>query len=339
VNILLTGATGFIGQHLVPILQRNNHSITLVTRNIAAAKKKLVSLKEGLNHFEKIQFVVWNSENEAFPEECLQNINSVVHLMGENIAEGRWTSERKNQLVRSRVESSRKIIDALNTSNCKVTKFVSASAVGIYPNFTSDASSSKGAIPQTAYAESYFPSEESAKSSFLVQLVRDWEMVSRSFAFKDRHSIEGRTAVQLRIGIVLGNEGFLKKIVPLYRMGLGGPIGQGDQILPWVHVEDVARAIVWALEKSSLSGPVNLVGPKPSSYLEMSEMIAKICKRPHFLRVPPFFLKVAMGEQSEIALSSLPVYPNVLLENGFQFQFTDLHSALKDLLEPSASKL
>jgi len=316
-KVLLTGGHGFIGLNLLPLLDNAGHELVLLARNIQRAQVTLAasdSLSRTPGLLSRLKCVRWNPAESVLSEDAsmaFESADAVIHLAGENIAHGRWSDARKSEIRQSRVQATQQIVAALRP----VTRiFISASAVGIYPQAGIDA------------AESYFPTQASIHRPFLEQLVIDWEQAAMGA------QREGRRVIRLRTGIVLGSQGFLAELAPLYRLGLGGPIGSGQQMIPWIHVTDHVRAIAWILAHEQLDGAVNLVGPRPIAFAELSALLAKQLHRPHFMRVPEALLRIALGEKSQLALSSCSALPQRLLESGFAFDFSDCESAIRNAL-------
>jgi uncharacterized protein len=320
-RILLTGGHGFIGLNLLPLLDKAGHELVLLARNVPRAQETLAaspSIKQASGLLSRVKCVQWNPAESVLSDDAklaFASAEAVIHLAGENIGRGRWSDDRKKEIRQSRVDATQQVVAALGP----VTRiFMSASAVGIYPQ------------TETNAAESYFPIQSQSQSQlhrpFLEQLVIDWEQAAMAA------QQAGRRVIRLRTGIVLGNQGFLAELAPLYRLGLGGPIGNGQQMIPWIHVADHVRAIAWIIAHEQLDGAVNLVGPRPIAFAELSALLAKQLNRPHFMRVPEALLRIALGEKSQLALSSCSALPQKLLESGFTFEFSDCESAIRNAL-------
>jgi uncharacterized protein (TIGR01777 family) len=295
-RILVTGATGFLGRRLIRALRADQHQIVATSRDPARARDALG---------DSVACFGWDYREEPFPPEALKEVSVVYHLMGENIGTGRWTRSKKEALRGSRILSTRKLVSTLHD---EVTDFLCASAIGIYPGDTHEPFDERSPLPKP--------------SSFMTRLCADWE----------RAAAEAGTATRrqtcLRIGLVLGESGMLRSLVPLYRLGLGGPLGDGRQLVPWVHVEDVVEMLRFVLAHRELDGPINLVGPAPVALGAFSKALASALKRPHLLRVPAPLVRVALGEASALVLSSYNVLPTKLAESGFEFRYRTHQSAL-----------
>ena len=298
-NILMTGATGFIGRHLLRRLQRDHHSIKVLSRNAARAGQMF-----GVPAWD------WNYATQDVPADALRDCQVIIHLMGENLGQGRWTPERKREIYESRILSTRKLVTAAPAS---IKAFVCGSAIGIYPGNTDD-----------VYDESYVMS---AQPSFMQTICRDWETEA---AMIEHHGVR---RVSIRTGVVLGHGGMLEKLLPVFKLGLGGPVGHGHQWLPWIHIADLVSVFANAAVDSRYQGPINAVAPHPVRYREFAAALGKALHRPALLPVPAVMLKLALGEAAALALNSYHIAPKRLMEElGFQYTFTDLPSALQDIV-------
>ncbi|MCB1172377.1 MAG: TIGR01777 family oxidoreductase, partial [Leptospiraceae bacterium] len=211
----------------------------------------------------------------------------------------------------SRIVSSQNLIPAMPAS---VKHYISASAISFYPSDDT-----------RCYTEQDSRAVPTKPSDFASRIVHDWE------AAADKAARQERRVVKLRIGLVLGDSGLLARLLPVYRMGLGGPIGDGRQWLSWIHVTDLIQAVQFILDDEQISGPVNLAAPQPERFQDFSRTLASVLNRPHFLRVPRIALQLGMGEAAELALASICMQPKRLLDAGFRFEFPELENALQDL--------
>lgn len=297
-NIIITGATGFIGRHLVRRLQNDHHTIKVLSRNAARASQLL-----GVAAFN------WDYATQDVPAEALHDCEVIINLMGENIGEGRWTNARKHEIYASRILSTRKLVTAAPST---LQAFICASAIGIYPGNGDD-----------LYDESYQVPDH---LSFMQTICHDWEQEAA------RIERSGVRRVSIRTGVVLGDGGMLKKILPVFKLGLGGPAGDGRQWLPWIHIDDLVSVYAEAAQNTSYSGAINAVSPNPVRYCEFATTLGKVLNRPAFFPVPALILKLALGEAAALALNSYRIAPNRLLEEyGFKFKFSHLTTALNDL--------
>ncbi|MDO9470806.1 MAG: TIGR01777 family oxidoreductase [Nitrosomonas sp.] len=297
-NILITGATGFIGRHLVQRLKQSQHTIKVLSRDGVRASQKLA-----------VPAYSWDYATQEVPAEALEDIQVIIHLMGENLGDGRWTDARKRAIYESRILSTRKLVTAAPSSlEC----FICGSAIGIYPGQRDD-----------VYDESYVVPDH---GDFMQTICRDWE--------KEAANIESRGVrrVSIRTGVVLGEGGMLAKLLPLFKLGLGGPIGQGRQWLPWIHIHDLVSVYETAVLDTRYHGPVNAVSPNPVRYRDFATALGKTLHRPAFFPTPAFILKLVLGEAAALALNSYHIVPGKLLQTyQFDFKFTSLSAALEDL--------
>jgi uncharacterized protein (TIGR01777 family) len=296
-KILVTGATGFVGKSLLPLLSEQGHEIVVLTRDIRSAGVRLPVA---------CRTVQWNPEGGPPPLEALQKVQAVIHLAGESVAGGRWTEQRKQNIRRSRILSTKHLVDAIHSLDEKPEVFVSASAIGIYGD----------------RGEELLTAASSAGDGFLAEVCGQWEA--------ELFRAQGVRTVALRTGIVLGPDGgAMKMMLPAFRMGLGGPLGSGRQWMSWVHVRDLARLFLHAVETPSLKGPINAVAPHPVRNNEFTGTLGRILKRPAFFRVPGLAIRMALGDMSEILLSGQKVASDQTVQSGFKFLYPQLKTALK----------
>ncbi|MEM2493674.1 MAG: TIGR01777 family oxidoreductase [Nitrososphaerota archaeon] len=295
-KILITGATGFLGRRVCEVLSQAGHTLTAISRDPQRAKQRVPALTEAFR---------WDALGEA-----LKGCDAIVHLAGETVA-GRWTNAKKKAIRDSRVVSTRNLVNALAPLSARPRVLISASAIGYY-----------GDRGEEALTE-----DSSPGSDFLAQVCRDWESeAARAESF-------GIRVVRLRIGLVLGpGGGALQAMLPLFKLGLGGPMGSGNQFWSWVHRDDVAGAIAFALEREDLRGPINVTAPQPVRQREFARALGRVLRRPAILPAPAFALKIALGEFASELLSSKKVLPQRLQQVGYRFRFAELESALQEIL-------
>jgi len=221
----------------------------------------------------------------------------------------RWNDEVKRRIRTSRIDSTRHLVDALSTRSHRPGVLICASAIGYY-----------GSRGDEILTESSDPGDD-----FLARVVRDWEHAARLA------TALGVRVVNVRIGIVLGNGGALKKMIPPFRFGLGGRIGSGKQWMSWIHVDDLVNLILFAIAKSSVSGPLNGTAPHPVTNAEFTKELASVLHRPAIFPVPVFGLKLLFGEMAQAILASQRVIPKAALEAGYQFKHPNLNSSLADI--------
>ena len=307
-KILITGATGFVGKRLVRALINLGHKVSVLTRDTESARKRLPLI---------CTFYKWEPELYPPSSQSFDGVDAVIHLAGENIADGRWTSKRKNLIKNSRVLSTRNLVSTLASIKNPPKIFISSSAVGFYG--------------KNKHVELY-ESLDSGKD-FLAEVCKEWE--KEAFKAKDRNI---RT-VALRIGIVLGYEGgAMKKILPPFWAGVGGKLGDGDQWMSWIHVKDLVEMITHCIENNSIQGVYNATSPEPVTNKEFTKCLAKMLRRPALIPVPKFALKIILGEMSDLLLGSLKVSSLKIIESGYKFKFPDLNSALSDICTNSTNE-
>lgn len=299
-KILVSGGTGFMGKRLIPQLFLHGHQITLLSRDVERAQQSF-----GF----PTNVVAWSAGQGA--PKLTGRFDAVIHLAGESLADQRWTEKRKKELVDSRVTGTRELVSAVSALPEPPAVFVSASAIGFYGDQGDravDESSSKG-------------------TGFLADICEGWEAELKNLPPKTR-------AVWIRSGMVLGEEGgALKKLLPLFRLGLGGPVGSGKQWVSWIHLDDLCELFRFALTHDSVRGPLNGVTPNPVTNQEFSETLGHAVEMPAVLKAPAFALKLAMGEMSEIVLASQKVVPARPLELGFTFAYPQLVEAFAEIVK------
>ncbi len=308
-KVLVTGATGFVGNKVVKALHKKGHRVNVLTRDVQKAEVRLPH---------SCQVFHWDPGKQIIPQEAFDQVNAVIHLAGENIADGRWTSHKKEQIRDSRVFSTLTLMKGLRESKIKPDALVSASAVGIYGDRKDE-----------------ILTENSAKDcGWLADVCYQWE---KEVAKAQEMGI--RTAA-LRIGVVLGHDGgAMKKILPPFRMALGGNLGDGKQWMSWIHLEDLAEMFVHAIENGNLRGPYNAVSPHPVANKVFTETLAKVLNRPVFFPVPRLVLKIVLGEMSTILLNSQYVSSDRMVNSGFNFRYPVLETALTEICSHSCHEL
>ena len=297
-KIVITGGAGYIGSKLAQRLLDQGHEIFVFTRR---KPKKTIG---GVEYFETD---ILNN----LPEDILQDADAVIHLAGASIF-ARWTKKYKKLIHDSRVKTTQKLVKVIKLSKTKPKVFITSSAIGFY-----------GDAGETIL-------DESSKNGkdFLAHVCRDWE-----FEAKKVESSKVRY-VTVRTGIVLGGDGgMIAQILPLFKLGLGGKLGNGKQWFSWIHIDDLLDVYLETLKNSKYSGPVNAVSPNSVSNAEFTKTLGKILKRPTFFRVPVFLLKIVLGELGGLVTGSQRVKPVKLIENGFDYKYESLEKALKNILK------
>ncbi len=300
-RILITGVTGFIGRALTGELVASGHEVVGLSRDAQRAQASVPLLAQAYG---------WASPSDPPPTEALSGADAVVHLLGESVA-GRWTREKKRRIYETRVLSTKALVDAMRTVADRPKVLVSGSAVGYYGDRGDD-----------ELAE-----QEPPGSDFLATLCTDWE--------REAVGAEelGVRVVRFRTGLVVGpGGGFLKPMLPLFRLGLGGPLGSGRQWWPWVHMQDVVGLMRFAIENDSVTGPVNGTSPAPARQREFAKTLGRVLRRPAFFPAPAFLLKLILGEFSSEVLTSKRVLPAAAQAAGYAFAYPELEPALRDTL-------
>lgn len=294
-RILVTGGTGFIGQALCPLLLSKGYSLTVLSRQPEGQVQAVCGRVEALSDLKALK-----GHN---------GYDAVINLAGEGIADKRWSESRKQALLDSRVGLTRKLVNVIKSWKEQPEVFVSGSAVGFYGN--------QGSNPVT---EETAPVDE-----FTHRMCRDWEKEALAI-----HSEDTRVCLS-RTGLVVGpGGGFLKRMLLPFKLGLGGRIGDGHQFMPWVHREDVVSALIWMLENHKASGAYNVVSPAPVTNREFTKELARTLHRPAVFPVPSTVLRVALGEMAGLLLTGQKALPKKLADEGFEFRYKDLGSALED---------
>lgn len=295
-KILITGATGLIGQHLSARLLALGHEVVAVSRDPTKARTRLDARVD-----------IWKGLHER---ESLDGIDAVINLAGEPIADKRWSAAQKERLCQSRWKITERLVALFKASQTPPGVLISGSATGYY-----------GDLGEVVVTE-----EEPPHNEFTHKLCARWEQIA-SAAQSDSTRV-----CLLRTGIVLAPEGgILGKLLPLFRLGLGGPSGNGRQYLPWIHIDDMVSGIVWLLTHD-LRGPFNMVSPYPVRNEQFAHALGHVLHRPAFMRQPAAALRLAMGESSVLVLGGQRALPKRLEVSGFIFRWFDLEEALHDVV-------
>lgn len=297
---LVTGGTGLIGGHLARDLAAGGYEVVVLTRDPSPSQP----LPPG------VRAAAWDGKT-ADGWGHLVGGAAIVHLAGENVGAGRWTAARKQRIYDSRVRSGEAVLAAVEQAAEKPRVLLQASAVGYYGD-GGDRELTEGSP---------------LGSGFLAEVCRDWEAVTA-----DVESLGVRRAV-LRSGVVLAREGgALPKMALPFRLFAGGPVGNGRQWLPWIHIEDEVRAIRFLLEHETASGPFNLTAPRPVTSRDFARALGRVLSRPALLPAPAVALRLALGEMASALLASQRAVPGRLSDLGFSFRFPAAEAALRDLL-------
>ena len=303
-NVLITGGTGFVGRHLKKKLQELGHQINILTRNSQKYKNT-----------NGVKYISWNPLSEtpikdAFIAADGSKINVVINLLGENISAGRWTADQKDKIYNSRILGTKNLIKGIeNHCSEKIDLLISTSAIGIY--------------------EANLPEEINENGvngkGFLSRVCEDWEKEAEACTNTQRTLIT-------RVGVVFGHDGgALERLLPVFKLGGGGPIGNGKQIMSWIHVEDLVNIYLEAMENQNYQGVVNAVSPNYVTNSEFTKYLGAAVKRPALFPVPPQALKLIFGEMSSIILDSQTVVPKALQDLGHKFLYPEADRALENI--------
>lgn len=294
-NILITGATGLIGQALVAKWY-GQHQLHIISRSVVRARQLLAveaNYQESLQHIN------------------LNQIDAVINLAGEPIADKRWSEAQKEQICQSRWQITEALAEKIQQCTKPPRVLISGSAIGFYGR--------QGSTVVTEDYKSFYP-------EFSHDICARWENLAQ------RAASEKTRVCLLRTGIVLSNKGgALAKMLPLFKLGLGGPIADGQQFMSWIHIEDMVSLIDFLLHHDDLSGPFNATAPRPVSNKDFSQQLAERFGKKAPFAVPAFILRLAFGEMADLLLFGQNVQPKRLLDSGFQFHYPKLKDALNAL--------
>lgn len=313
-KVVLTGGTGLIGSRVSQYLAQQDHEIVALTRRARqnAMHDAGQDAKQKSPHGLNVRFVEWDARSLGVWAQEVDGADAIVHLAGEGIFDSRWTDDMKKRITQSRVNTTRLLVSAVAEANAKPPLFVSASAVGYYGDRKDESTDE----------------DTSAGKGFLAEVCVQWEAEAQMAAQY------GCRVVTPRIGIVLdAHGGALKSMVPIFRAFLGMPLGSGHQWLPWIHIEDVVRGLVYPLENIRLEGAYNLASPHPLRMGEFCSALGQALGRPSWswLSVPEFALRLGMGEAAEALIGGQKIIPKKLLDAGFSFSFPTIAPALHNI--------
>jgi len=298
-RIIIAGGSGLIGSALAKHLLATGHHVWILTRNPGATPRA-----------DKAQVVRWDGQSTNGWEALVSQTDAIVNLAGESLGSGYWSKERKKRIITSRVSAGKAISEAIRRANPRPSVLVQASAVGFY-----------GPRGSEAVIEETTPG-----SGFLAEVCQAWEASS--------HSVEemGVRRVVIRTGVVLTkNAGALPRMMLPFKLFAGGPIGHGQQGLPWIHLADEVAAIHFLLQNDKAHGIYNLSAPELLSNADFGQLLAKVMKRPYWLPAPSFALRLILGEMSTLVLEGQFMVPKKLLEFGFTFKFESADLAFREI--------
>jgi len=298
--ILITGGSGLVGNALTKRLILEGHEVRILARHPKST--------------DKIKSFFWNVEKQEIDEKAFENVEHIVHLAGSGIADKRWTITRKKDIIDSRVNSMKLITDTVKRKKIQLKSFVGASAIGIYGMTTS---------------EKIFSETDSGKDDFLSFSCTQWEN-----SYEEIQNFSERTSI-LRIGVVLSKDGgALKRLLPLFQLGLGSAVGSGKQYMPWIFIDDLVSIFHEALFDTNYAGIYNAVSTEETTNYSFSKNLAKSLSKPFFFpNVPAFLLKLLFGEMANVLLEGSRVSNQKLINEGFEFKHSTLSDALKKIAE------
>lgn len=298
-NILITGGTGLVGQHLIRKLENKGYNVSLLSR----VPGKIPEIR---SYF-------WDPLKDEIEVEAITSADVIIHLAGAGIGDKRWTVARRREISESRVKSADLIRRTVRDTGKKLNAFISASGSGYYGTITS---------------EKIFIETDPPATGFLGEVCRSWEETA------DRFSGTGSRVVKIRTGIVLAREGgVLKRIITPVRFGIGSPLGKGNQWVPWIHINDLCEIYIKAFEDQNMAGTFNAAAPYNITNRDLMKTMAEVLGKPfRFPAIPSVFLKIMFGEMSGIILEGSRISSEKILSAGFNFQFPELKDALQDLL-------
>jgi uncharacterized protein (TIGR01777 family) len=306
-RIIVAGGSGLIGRELSLALLTEGNEVTILSRDPG----KVTGMPGG------IKILQWDGRQVQEWGKEMENIDVVINLVGENLSgkgllPSRWTKERKERLLRSRVDAGKVLTKAIEMVDKKPAVFIQASGIGIYGK----------------HFEGQFTEESELGNDFLANLSKQWEASSEPV------EALGVRRVVIRNGVVLSTTGgALRPLLLPYRFFIGGPIGNGRQVYSWIHIDDEVNAIRFLIEHDQARGVFNLSSPNPVTNNEFGKTISKVMRRPHYLPIPSFFMRLAFGEVASMVLEGQSVLPTKLLDEGYVFIYPKLVEALSDLLK------
>jgi uncharacterized protein (TIGR01777 family) len=297
--ILISGGTGLVGKALTKRLITEGHEVRILSRNPQSSSQ--------------LKSFYWNVEKNEIDEKAFEGVEHIVHLAGSGIAYKRWTNARKQDIIDSRVNSMKLITEVIKKKNIQLKSFVGASAIGIYGMITSD---------------KIFSETDKGQNDFLTQSCTQWEN-----SYQQIQTLSAKNCI-IRIGVVLSKDGgALKRLLPLFQLGLGSAVGSGKQYMPWIHIDDLVSVFYKALFNGNYSGIYNAVSSEETTSNTFSKQLAKSLSKPFFLpHVPAFALKLVFGEMANVLLEGSRVSNKKLVDTGFQFKYQTLSEALKEIV-------
>jgi uncharacterized protein (TIGR01777 family) len=300
ITVLIAGGSGLIGHALIDEFFKKGYSVKLLGRNRST--------------IQNAESFVWDPSKNIIDLKAFENTDYIINLAGANVGEGKWTAERKKELLDSRIQSTTLLINSIAENNFPIKKFIQASAIGYYGLSDNDVD----------FMESDPPGKD-----FLAILTGQWEKAA------DRLNETKIPLLKLRIGVVLSNKGgALMAMAKPVRLFAGASLGNGKQIVPWIHIDDMVAIFVKGIEDPGFTGTYNAASPHPVSNKQLTKAIAKAIKRPFWpIGIPSFLLKIILGEQAQIVLKGNKISSKKLISSGFKFQYSNLQDAIVNLFK------
>lgn len=299
-KVLITGGSGLVGSELSSALEKRGYTVCHLSRY--------------KNRNSKYNIYTWDIGRRFIEPDAFEGVEYIIHLAGAGVAEKRWTSSRKKILTSSRIDSASLLYNELKRRGGRLKAFISASAIGIYGFDTGDNLLSED--------------QSETGSDFLANLTKSWE------AAADKFQDVADRIVKLRIGLVLSkNGGLLEKFIPPAKLGLSTAFGDGQQYMSWIHINDLVKMLISAIENKNMGGVYNAVAPNPVTNTVFVKTLSKILHRPYFLpNTPDFLIKIAFGELASVITGGNKVSSEKIERTGFKFSYPELENALADLL-------
>lgn len=294
--ITISGASGFLGSSLALYLRQLGLPVQTLVRRPPQSKEE----------------IFWNPTESRLDSSQLRNSRAIIHLGGENLADGRWTQAKKERILLSRTQSTKLLAETLASFGPQAPMFICASGTGFY-----------GERGEQICDEAMEPGND-----FLAMVCKQWE------AAAEPARRAGIRVIHMRLGVVLDKTGgALQKMLPIFRLGLGGRLGRGTQFLSWIDLRDLHRIVAWLLQQPNIDGPVNCTSPNPTTNQEFTRILGQVLRRPTFLTVPKWALNLGLGEMSSALLTSIRASPQVLNSAGFRFEHSNLLDALTEQIK------
>ena len=304
-KVAITGATGFVGTRLVERLHLEGEQILVLTRNLE--KGKLIFPNSA---YPNLEIIAYQPKKSGPWQKSIDGCDCVVNLAGAGIADERWSASRKQEIMDSRKVTTEKLVEAVAQANSKPSVLVSGSAIGYY------------GTSETAT----FDEQSNSGNDFLAEVCREWEAAAKPV--QDL----GVRLVILRVGIVLGMGGTISKMLTPFKLFAGGPIGSGRQWFSWIHIDDLVGLILHSLRYSEMQGTFNATSPNPSRMGELRQALGVVLNRPSWLPVPDFAIELLLGDGAVVVLEGQKVLPKQTQASGFEYQYTTVKTALKNIL-------